>query len=107
MRFFAGVRAVLGRPGASRVGRARETDRLAATLAWYWAWQAEPGSAAARFAETGAISEGTVDALYHDLVALEKAAHLVLPRCARASGPGRPSCERCSSMRRCTGRADR
>lgn len=70
IRAFVGVRAVLGRSGRG-VDR-RETDRLAATLASYWAEYANPSSPVARFAETGAISEATVDALYDDLVALEE-----------------------------------
>jgi hypothetical protein len=52
----------------------RETDRLAATLALYWAGHLDPSSPLGRFAETGAISEATVDALYEDLVALERSA---------------------------------
>lgn len=71
-RLVNGVRAVLGRAQRWDV-RAGETDRLAATLAHHWAGHAEPGSAVAEFARTGAISEATVDALYADLVALEQA----------------------------------
>jgi hypothetical protein len=71
-RLVNGVRAVLGR--ADITVRHRETDRLAATLSAYWGGHAEPGSPVARFAETGAISEATVDALYADLVSLERAA---------------------------------
>lgn len=71
-RLFKGVRAVLG---ASRVvGDHRETDRLAATLARYWAGDADPASPVGRFVENGVISEATVDALYQDLVRLEQSA---------------------------------
>lgn len=69
-RLLNGVRAVLGRAGG--VGAYRETDRLAATLAGYWAGDVDPESALGRFCRTGAISEATVDALYADLVALER-----------------------------------
>jgi hypothetical protein len=72
VRLFSGVRAVLGRPDI--VVSHRETDRLAATLALYWAGDADPGSPLGRFVQTGAISEATVDALYEDLVRLERAA---------------------------------
>lgn len=71
-RLVQGVRAVLGRADRGTAW-AGETDRLAATLAFHWAGHAEPGSPAARFAHTGAISDATVDALYADLVALEQA----------------------------------
>lgn len=71
MRLFSGVRAVLSRPGV--VIDRRETDRLAATLAVYWAGGSEPESPLGRFVRTGAVSGATVDALYEDLVALESA----------------------------------
>lgn len=82
-RLVNGVRAVLGR--ADIVVRHRETDRLAATLSAYWGEHAEPDSPVGRFAETGAISEATVDALYADLVALEQAAQSV-PASGREGG---------------------
>lgn len=72
MRLFSGVRAVLSRPAV--VTDRRETDRLAATLAIYWARDSEPESPLGRFVRTGAVSEATVDALYEDLVALEQSA---------------------------------
>lgn len=67
-----GVRAVLGRAEVSKSHRA--TDRLAATLAYYWARDADPQSPMGRFIETGALSERMVDELYEELVALEQAA---------------------------------
>lgn len=71
---------MLGRPRVA--GGHRETDRLAATLARYWAGHADPASPLGRFAETGAISDATVDALYEDLVALERAAEPKAWSCA-------------------------
>lgn len=51
-----------------------ETHRLASTLARYWAGHLEPESPLGHFAETGAVDQATVDALYEDLVTLERAA---------------------------------
>lgn len=70
MRLISGVRVVLGR--AEAVGQYRETDRLAATLAFHWAGGADPGTPIGRLVETGAVSDATVDALYRELVALEQ-----------------------------------
>lgn len=69
-RLINGVRAVLGRADAA-AGH-RETDRLAATLAFHWAGDADPATPIGRLVHTGAISDATVDALYRHLTALEQ-----------------------------------
>lgn len=81
-RLLGHVRAVLGR--SADAGRYRETDRLAATLAFHWAGPGDPTTPVGRFVATGAISEATVDALYDELSALEQAAE----RAAPATGGG-------------------
>lgn len=69
-RLVSGVRAVLGR--SDRGPRHGETDRLAATLAYWWARGRDLAPPVRRFVETGAVSDATVDALYEEVVALER-----------------------------------
>lgn len=76
-RLLSGVRAVLGR--SDGCGDYRETDRLAATLAFHWAGHLGPDTPVGRFVKTGAISEATVNALYKDLVALEQSVESLSP----------------------------
>lgn len=62
-----------GGAGAGRRRRWAPGDRrLAATLAFHWAGDADPATPIGRLVHTGAISDATVDALYRHLTALEQ-----------------------------------
>jgi predicted acylesterase/phospholipase RssA len=65
------------------VVRHRETDRLAATLTLYWDGTVDPASPLGRFAETGAVSHVTVDALYEEWIRLHRAAESEPHPCRR------------------------
>lgn len=72
---FVGVRAVLQRGDPTRpVTHGSDADRLAATLAHFWAESSGREMLLAVFAATGEITDATVAALRRDLTLLEQAA---------------------------------